>query len=245
VRWLLLGAACAVALAGCETTAERSAQLERQAKQREAQAQRRSALAGQAPIVKTPSRYVKVVATAVVHDSEGTAAIVTLHNGSATAYRQVPVAITVRDAAGRIVYRNNSPGQEVTLVSAPLIPAHGTVSWVNDQVQATGTPASVTAEVGEGTSVKTAPSLSVVGLQTVSDPTTGESVDGTVLNSTAGTSPGAVVYAVGRRGGRIVAAGRAVLPQAPAASRTPFQLFLVGDRNGPLLRAQALPISAG
>jgi hypothetical protein len=43
------------------------------------------------------------------------------------------------------------------------------------------------------------------------------------------------------QGGRIVAAGRAVLPEVAAGASVPFQAFLVGAATGARLEASAPP----
>ena len=94
----------------------------------------------------------KVAATAVVHSSEGAAAVLALHNESSVSLRDVPIQIDVKDAGGATVYRNNAAGTSATLVSAALVPARTTITWIDDQVPASGgVPASVVASVGEGT----------------------------------------------------------------------------------------------
>ena len=53
------------------------------------------------------------------------------------------------------------------------------------------------------------------------------------------------MFGVARRAGRIVAAGRAVLPELPAGSRLPFQIFFVGDPHGAQLQVSAPATTAG
>jgi hypothetical protein len=53
------------------------------------------------------------------------------------------------------------------------------------------------------------------------------------------------VYGLARRGGRIVAAGRAVLPEVAANASAPFQAFLVGAPQGATLEASAPPTTLG
>ena len=84
----------AVSLAGCETTAEKSAKLEKAAK-RIAPAQQ------QGLSIAHASSIVKVLSATLVHGTEGTAAVLTLHNSSAKAIREVPISISLKDANGR------------------------------------------------------------------------------------------------------------------------------------------------
>jgi hypothetical protein len=90
----------------------------------------------------------------------------------------------------------------------------------------------------------TPPRVSVGGVHTFADPTNGVGVEGTVTNSSKVAQQKLVVYVVARRGGRIVAAGRAVLPEVPAARGTPFQVFCIGSPQGAQLEASAPPTTA-
>jgi hypothetical protein len=126
----------ALALTGCETTAEKSARLERQAK-----LAGNGSLAQKGLSITRASSVVSVVSTAVVHSSEGAVAVVTLRNSSAHALRTVPIAIAVTDPGGRTLFQNDAPGLQASLVSVASLPAHGVLTWVDDQVPANGAPA--------------------------------------------------------------------------------------------------------
>jgi hypothetical protein len=54
-----------------------------------------------------------------------------------------------------------------------------------------------------------------------------------------------VVFGVARHGDRVVAAGRAVLPQLAAGASARFEVFLVGDARGARLHLSAPPTSFG
>jgi hypothetical protein len=230
----------ALALTGCESNQERSAALEKIDKPREAEAAKRRALAQRALTITHESTKVKVLATAVVHSSEGDAAVVTLRNVSSTPLLGVPIQITVRDAQGASIYTNAVSGLSPTLVSAALLPAHGVLTWIDDQVQASGTPASVSAKVGEGTPASGAiPQLGVQGAHISEAQAGGGEAEGNIVNDSGVAQQEVVVYALARRAGRIVAAGRAVLASAPAKTSTPFQIFFVGDPSGARLEVSA------
>lgn len=83
------------------------------------------------------------------------------------------------------------------------------------------------------------PQLSVRGVHVFEDPSNGVGEEGTVRNPSKVTQQKLVVYAVGRRAGRIVAAGRAVLPEVPAGGSVPFQVFFIGDPRGTQLQVSA------
>jgi hypothetical protein len=241
ISWLPAAvlALAALALCGCETTAEKSAKLEREAK--------RVTLAQEKGLTITRvSETVKASSAVVVHDSERAAVVVTLENASAHAQRDVPIAITVKDAHGKTVFQNNEPGLESALVSVPSIPAHGSAEWVNDQVAATGTPASVSVQVGQAASVSgRLPGLTTAGAKMSEEPATGTVADGTVTNGSKVAQSGLVIYAVARRDGKIVAAGRSIVPQLTPAASAPFQAALVGDAQGAQLRTSAPAASFG
>jgi hypothetical protein len=231
----------ALALAACESNQERSAKLAKAAKQQEAQAAKRTALAQRALTITRPSTKIKVTSTAIVHGSEGAAAIVTLHNVSSMPLSDVPIQIVVRNTRGASVYTNDVPGLSPTLASVALIPAHGVLTWIDDQIQAAGIPASVRAKVGEGTPAGSAiPRLSLTGTH-LSE----AQAEGNVVNSSHVAQQELVVDAVARRGGTIVAAGRAVLANAPAGSSTPFQIFFVGNPSGARLEVSAPTTTPG
>ena len=244
MRWAAL-ALVALALTGCETTADKSAKLERAAKQHERHGG--GGLAQRGLAISRQSTRLRVSAAAVLHSSEGAAAVVTLRNRSATPLRDVPIEITVRDAHGASIYTNDVPGLATALVSVPLLPAHATTTWIDDQIQPTGgTPASVTAKVGEGLPATGAiPKLSIEGAHLFEDPTSGPSAEGSVVNHSPVSQQELVVYALALRAGRIVAAGRAVLPQAPAGAFTHFQVYFIGDPRGAQLQLGAPATTLG
>ncbi len=245
MRWAAL-ALVALALTGCQTSAEKSAKLEKTAKLEAALAKRRRTVAERGLSVTRQSTNVKVSATAVVHNSEGTAAIVTLRNLSDVAQRDVPIEITVRDAAGHTIYTNDAPGLASALVSVALLPAHATASWIDDQVQAAGVAASVTAKVGAGEPVPGAiPRLRVEGAHLTNDEASGPELEGIVVNRSSVGQRELVVYALARRDGRTVAAGRAVIPQAEAGTSMRFQVFFIGSPQGAQLEISAPPSTLG
>lgn len=243
IRLAAAFAAAALALTGCETNVQRSAKLEKAAlKERLAHPQ--ATLKG--VLVTRENPQVKVVRTDVVHDENGVAAVVVLRNESAKTLRNAPIAITVNDAKGAVLYQNNSPGLDTTLVAVPLLKPHAATIWIDDQIQAAGVPAKVSARVGEAqTASSTLPTVSLSGVHTFEDPSNGVGAEGTVTNSSKVAQQKLVVYVVGRRGGRIVAAGRAVLPEVPAGQRAPFQVFFIGKPQGARLEANAPPTTAG
>jgi hypothetical protein len=228
----------ALAVGGCESNQERSARLERQAKLARAQHPEQAA---KGLSIARASGVVKVLATQTVHTSEGTAAVVTLRNDSTRTLRDVPIAIAVKGAHGGTLYQNNAPGLEAALTSVPLLAPGEQFNWIDDQVQASETPASVSALVGEALQAPTpTPRIVLSGVHTnVEGGVSG--IAGTVHNDSTVAQQSLVVYGLARRGARIVAAGRAVLSEVPAHHALPFQVLLIGSAAGAQVQASAPP----
>ncbi len=228
---LALAALAALALAGCATTAEESARLERAAKRShktsETQAPLRALVAGRA------SSKTQVQSTAVLHTREGTAAVVTVRNLTSSRLRKVPILITVRDGSGASLYTNNQPGISSTLTTIPSVPAHGSSTWVDDQVQAVGTPVSVTAKLGEGRTAGDAATLTVTG-RLGEENSNGGALEGTVANSDGHSSTGSRRLCHGKPGrahrlGRARGAHRSAAPWLLPLPGVPDRRSLGGE----------------
>ncbi len=139
------------------------------------------------------------------------------------------------------MYTNTTPGLARTLVSIPYIAPHALLSWVDDQVQGAG-GTSLTATVGQAPPAPgPAPQIVVSGTHQYEDPANGPSAEGQVSNRSAVSQQELVVYAVARRGGRVLAAGRSVLPQLEPHGSAHFSLFFVGSPAGASLAVDAPP----
>ncbi len=233
----LTAAALAVSLSGCETTAEKSAKLEKAA--------HHTRLAEKGLTIARASGDVRVLSATIVHGHEGNAAVVLLHNASARTLRAVPIAITVKDAHGTTIFQNNAAGLEPALTSLGSLAGHGRATWIDDQILASGTPASVSAIVGEAPSASgPPPRIEVHGVHASEEGGT-PGAAGTVHNESSVTQQNLVVYVLARRGGQVVAAGRAVLPEVGAGASLPFQAFLQGSPSGARLEASAPATTVG
>jgi hypothetical protein len=220
----------ALALCGCESTQERSAALRRTAKH--------EVLASQGITVSRENPSVKVVASTVVRSSEGTAVVVELRNSSSQALESAPIEITVRDAKGDVLFQNDQPGLEASLTHVSALAAGTEELWVDDQVQLSGVPASASALVGEATKAQgSLPQLSVTGTHAVEE--SGAGAAGTVVNRSQVSQEHLVVYVVARKGSRIVAAGRAILPEVAPGASVPYQAYFVGEPKGARIEASA------
>ncbi len=232
-----------LALTGCETTQEKSARLERVAL-----ARAKAAPLGTTGLkIAAPSKTIKIASSSVVHSSEGTAAVVTLRNDGVSGQREVPLAITVHGAGGTAVYSNSSPGLSTSLVAAAYVPARGEATWVDDQVQASSTPVSVTGEAGEGKSTSGRPPQIVIGADSLGEEPGGAAVvSGTVANRSSVPQKELVVAAVVSSDGHVTGAGRAVLARLAPGAASGFQIFLVGSApKGARLAVSAPPTTFG
>ncbi len=233
-----LGAvAAALALCGCESTQERSAQLQRTAKH--------DVLATEGVSVTKENPSVEVLQSTVVHSGESTAVVVALRNTSSHALENAPIEVTVRDAHGAVLYQNNASGLEPSLTTVSLLEPGQETIWVDDQVQTSGgTPASASALAGEAAQLSgTIPQMSVAGTHLASEAGAEATLSGTVENHSQTTQQNLVVYAVARRASKIVAAGRAVLPEVTAGTNSgtnvPFQIYFVGNPSGAQIQTSA------
>lgn len=223
----------ALVLCGCESTQERSAEEQHQAKH--------DVLAAQSAAVTKESPSVRVLQSTVIHSSSGTAVVVALRNTSTHTLQNAPIEVTVRDAHGTTLYQNNASGLESSLSTVSLLPAGQETIWIDDQVTASGVPASASALVGDGTQLSgSIPQLSISGTRQSAEAGAEATLSGGVTNHSQTSQQNLVVYAVARRGGKIVAAGRAVLPEVPAAgTNVPFQIYFVGDPSGAQIQTSA------
>jgi hypothetical protein len=225
MRRLSLAALLALALAGCETTAQKSARLERSAK--------RVALSRTGLVIARTSREVKIVRSQTISTPEGAAALVTVHNSSARALRAVPLAVTITDASGSRAYDNSAPGLEAALTSIASLAPGATLTWVDDQVPSLSGATRTIARAGEGVRVPGAlPRLSISAIERIEDPTNGSGAGATLTNDSDLAQGSVVVFALALRGGRVVAAGRALVREVPAHGSTPFQVYFLGDPSG-------------
>jgi hypothetical protein len=115
--------------------------------------------------------------------------------------------------------------------------------WVDDQVQASATPRSVTAKVG--LPARPAPSkpprVELSRPHLISDPVSGVAAEGKITNRSKIDQRRIVVFAVARRDGKIVAAGRAQIERLRAGKRASFKVFFIGKPKGGRISLSAPP----
>jgi hypothetical protein len=233
-------AAASLALGGClgvETTPEKSAKKAKLAAKR---------VADQKGVTVTKANAsIKVEAADVVQDPNGVAAIVRIKNTGSTQAR-LPVGITVTDAKGKKLYANDIPGLDPSLTSQPVIKAGETLDWVNNQILVAGKAAKVQAVVGaaKAKAAGDLPKITLSGIGHGKDED-GFYAKGTVVNDSAVPQKRLVITCVARDGGKVIAAGRAIidrlLPAAELKKPTHFTVFFIGDPKQAKLDCSAPP----
>jgi hypothetical protein len=227
-----------IAFAACESTQDKSAKLARSGN---------GVFSEKGIVVRSQSKDVKVLSTDVVQDSNGTATVVEVKNTSRSSLAQVPVAIDVTGTGGKSVFRNDQPGLEPTLAHVPLLRSHQTLLWVNDQVSPTARARSVKARIGAARTVDAGsiPKITLTGVRLERDPVSGLAAVGFVANRSKVEQRKLVIFAIARRTGRIVAAGRAQVNRLKPRKRSRFQVFFIGNPSGAHLALAAPPTSLG
>ena len=189
------------------------------------------------------SRDVRVVRTVALQDENGTAVVVELRNRSRRAFAALPIAVSVRDRAGKTLYVNDVAGLDESLVAVPSLAPRRRLLWVHDQVTASGPPARVRAAVGAGARrvAGPLPRIALRGVHLEGDPASGIAATGKVTNRSAVEQRRLVVFAVALRGRRVVAAGRSIVPRLKPGKSARFTAFFIGDPRGASLRVAAPP----
>jgi hypothetical protein len=231
-----LATLAAASLTACQSTQDKSAELAANGS--------KELLQEKGLTVGKESTDVKVTSTTLLTDKNGSALLVGLHNSSDKNLVNVPISIDVLDAKGRSVYKNNIPGIEQALASVPYIAAGGDVDWVHDQILATGKPKSVKVRVGASTAAYSGelPDIEVTDPKLEGDPVSGIEATGDVVNKTGAEQGRLLLYAVARKGSRIVAAGRGALDHLKAGTKPlHYDIFFIGDPTGADLELTQFP----
>jgi hypothetical protein len=230
----------AASLVACESTQSRSAELEEDGG--------KALLADSGVKIEKESTDVKVTSATLLSDANGGAVVVSLHNSSEENLVDMPILINVIDAKGKSMYTNAIPGIEPALAAVPYIPAGGDVDWVNDQVLTAGKPKSVKVKVGASTDSYSGalPEIEVSAPKVEGDPVSGIEATGTVVNETGEDQERLLLYAVGRRGGKVAAAGRGAIEHLkPGTKPLHYDIFFIGNPTGTDLEISQFPTLPG
>jgi hypothetical protein len=234
LRFAIASLALLALVSGCESSQDKSARLAKQG----GKAFQRKGLD-----VKTVNADVKVTGSAVLQDKNGAAAVVDLHNSGATMQVNVPVSIDVLGPGKKSVFKNDAPGLEPALVSAPLLAPNSDFAWVNDQVTPSGPAQSIDVKVGRAPTKPAAklPQLDVSQPTLKNDPVSGVEAAGTVTNKSQVEQRALIVYCVARRGKTVIAAGRSAIARLQPGKKKAYHVYFIGNPSGGRLTVAAPP----
>jgi hypothetical protein len=238
VRRRLAGAAATAAallgLSACESNIDRSAKIA---------AQGHHAIAATQVKVGPADRSVHVVSTSLVNGDGGAQAVAVALRADGSAQGAVPVSLTARGAGGATAYTNDLAGIQPSLQQIALVVPGRDVWWVDDQVSGATGPQSLRVRLGTGHAVAQIPQVAATAVRMAGD-SSGPFLTGTLTNRSGVAQANLPVFAVALRGGRVVAAGRAIVAKLPAAA-TPvpnaFSLYFVGSPAGAKIAVTVAP----
>jgi len=193
-------------------------------------------------VIPKPNKDVKVGETTLLHDQNGDAIVVPLTNETDKMLVSVPLLVDIRDAKGNTVYKNDTAGIDFALNHVAVIKPHETFYWVNDQVTGQGKTAKV--EVGDP---EERPPKGPLPQFTLTDPRFGRDFSGVKVTGTAKIDTKVdqshlILFAVARRGGQIVAAGRGQIKKLKHGGKpAPYVIYFIGDPTGSDVTIQAPP----
>jgi len=226
-----------LSLSACESTQDKSARLKAQGAKAFKDAKGVS--------ISRRAQGVTIADRAVITDPNGTAVALVLRNTGRSPLPAAPITIDVRSARRKSLFKNDSPGLEPSLTSVgSLAPGQETL-WVNDQVTPAGRARTVKAEVGAPKAAKrisgALPEIALEDVRIRQDPSSGTEVVGFARLKAGVEQKSLIVSCIGRKGGRIVAAGRAEIPLLTAKKHRPFHIFPIGPLKGAQLSVSAPP----
>jgi hypothetical protein len=230
---LWCAAVAVVALSGCESTVDAAKKIA---------AKGTAAFSQRGIAVTRTDKQIAILDSTVLHDQNGAAVVIDLRYRGRQPIIGAPIAINVRDRRGASVFRNDTAGLESALAHLPLLTPGESFTWINDQVQASGTPSNVIAKIGPGQPAPaTPPRIQITGVKLSTDPVSGVEASGTVHNLSKVDQLHLVVFALAKRAGRVVAAGRAILQHLYAGRRATFHAFFIGNPKGASISVSAPP----
>jgi len=208
---------------GCETTQQQSAKIARTLGHQ-------SAIAGTTRL-GAANRDVRIEQAVLLTAAGQSAVALKLTNTSTRTQTDFPVLIEVLDAKGSAIYRNNTSGIEPSIQQFALLAPHATAWWVDNEVLASGgVPKTATGQLGAATAPApgAVPSITTEAVS-ASDSFPGPHVSVTVRNRSTIAQRQLPVYAVALRGGRVVGAGRGIIPSLAPGAGAQVQVPMVGS----------------
>ncbi len=221
----------ATAISGCATTQDANKRASLQAD--------RTLASRKALVLHGTDPAVRVVRTSVIPGKDGSAIVVVLRNRGDAPVSDLPIEVGPRGGDPLNAGRNVPYFQS----HAPAIAAGAETTWVYVSKEKIGSGPAY-ARIGAPPAL--APEAGDVPELDVSDAGShdgkgGSSVVAEVSNGTGIPQYGLDVYAVARRGGRYVAAGRASLTHLGVDQKAELTLNLIGDAKGSQIQIYAPP----
>jgi hypothetical protein len=221
-------------LAGCESTQSKSAKLESQ-----------GAEIAKVEKIKIGARNqsIEITGQTLLTDQYGSALVLGLRNTSPKTQIDVPVGVVVRNGKGKAIYKNDIEGLETGLIQIPVIEGSTESWWVNDQVLVSEKPrrADVTIGKSEAPSPSRIPEIEVTPPVLGAD-SSGPNVTGKVTNKSNIEQIDMLLYAVATKGGKVVAAGRGLIPKLKTDDKPEFyRIYFIGDPRNTDIEVFALP----
>jgi hypothetical protein len=229
--------ALAVTASACESTESESAKIAREGG---------PAAAGPSALkLGAANRGVHATDVTLLSSGGRTAVAVKLTANSRRAQLNVPLLVNVTGKGGKVLYTNGTGGVEAALQRIALLRPHASEWWVDDQVLISQTASAVKVRVGTGTSARSSAAAPVLTArqQHVGEQSGLSTLSGELVNGSSKAQAKVPVFAVGLRGGKVVAAGRAVVESLAGhhGASAPFQIFLVGNPAGAKFELTAEP----
>jgi hypothetical protein len=245
IRRALVVAGCGVlgvSVSACESTEQESAKLNHEGQQ---------LLAGQDALELGAVNHSVKVSDVTLLSSSGRSAVAVRLTGTSTRPQvDVPLQVGVTSSSGKSLYSNATGGLEASLQRIGLLRAGQPEWWVDDQVllpPGTSTSSSKV-KVQAGTGSAPHPGAALGSLHSTAVHLTQEAglstVSGEIVGHFANAHSKVPVFVVAVQGGKVVAAGRAVVsPPSGQGENVPFQAVLVGNPAGAPLQLSVVPTS--
>lgn len=216
------------ALCGCATTQQQSARAKLVAQ--------RTLAARQALVVRHADPRVAVLGAVLLAGRRDGAVVVRLRNRTRTTLADLPVTVGLR-VRGRRVVLNGRGGLPYFQTHVPALAAGASAMWV---LALPGRPLpGGTPWVRVGAPARTARALPLLAVALGRRTRRGVAVR--VVNRSAVPQYDLTVYAWARRGGRLVAAGRASAAHLGTGARVTLRVPLVGDARGATIQVSVPP----
>jgi hypothetical protein len=231
---ITLGAAlAALPLSGCVTSQDRNGWAQLRAER---------ILAGRKPsLVTVPSPDVTVGAVRAVRSKHAVAFVVELRNTSSRTLTDLPITVGVRRRGGAKTYLNRRSAGDYFLNHVASLAPEAELSWVFRTKRVADARGEPFALVGAPAHPPLSEARALPRIEVEETGDRGDAIAVRARNPTKVTQYGLQLYAVARRGGRTVAAGRTTVDTLNADDNTDATIRLVGTAQGATLAVVAVP----